>query len=325
MKNLSSLLLTLFICWISLLSALAEVTDDVDDSGKEKKQIFHVYDDINLISTLKIQYDIPRVVIKAVYPQLSSKSAMDNEDKENMNDINEDNEKIYSAGNDNEGVNQFNQIVLGLIQDEIKDFKLKTLLMKNAQKNIPHTSIKNDLYLDYATSYIRSNHNHILSIRFSTQGYITGVPHPFHSHRVLNYNLDTQETLQLGDLFLPDADYLQMLSLFSNNALSRRIQNKEMISAGTAPKSENYQNWNIKPNGLLITFDEGSVAPLVNGTQTVLIPYSFLKKILSPLSPIAGCIKHKRNCANQNLLTGGFIDEAINTRHGVLNPRLRLI
>ncbi|MCW5582533.1 MAG: DUF3298 domain-containing protein [Gammaproteobacteria bacterium] len=68
--------------------------------------------------------------------------------------------------------------------------------------------------------------------------------------------------------------------------------------------------WNIKPNGLLITFETGKVAPYIYGPQTVLVPYSALMDVIPPESPIADCITHRSRCLSNNLLTGGFIDEA---------------
>ncbi|HEX4045792.1 MAG TPA: RsiV family protein, partial [Gammaproteobacteria bacterium] len=152
--------------------------------------------------------------------------------------------------------------------------------------------------------------------------------HPYHHHFVLNYDLKNNQPLELGMLFNPNADYLTVLSTYTQMTLSNRhLPDKEMIAAGTAPKPENFRNWNIKPNGLLITFDEYQVAPYVNGTQTVLVPYSFLKSILNPTSPVTACVIHKKQCSRSNLLTGGFIDEAlnlkrINSQHGGFNPTL---
>jgi hypothetical protein len=146
--------------------------------------------------------------------------------------------------------------------------------------------------------------------------------HPYHHHFVLNYDLNNNEKINLDDLFSPDADYLPVLSSYTSSVLNRRLRDKQMIADGTAPKPENFKNWNIKPNGLLFTFDEYQVAPYVNGAQTVLVPYSILKKMIDPDSLIANCVTNKKRCSRSNVLTGGFIDEAINLR--AINPHHRL-
>jgi hypothetical protein len=45
---------------------------------------------------------------------------------------------------------------------------------------------------------------------------------------------------------------------------------------------ENYRNWNITPDGLMITFDEYQVAPYAAGPQTVTVPYSELRGLINP-------------------------------------------
>lgn len=274
-----------------------------DDSGKDDARVFHVYGDVNLVSTLAFQYGKPRIVIKSVYPQLESNAA-------------------------DEGIDAFNQNVTELINDKINQYKQQVLENQETQKNLQHTKIKNDLYLDYDTSFIQSGKTPIISIRFSVQGYIDGMAHPYHHHFVLNYDLKNNEPIELNELFDPGSDYLTLLSDFTRSVLFERLADKQMIAEGTAPKPDNFKNWNIKPNGLLITFDEYQVAPYINGAQTVLVPYAFLKEILADDSPIADCISHKKRCLRSNLLTGGFIDEArnerrsINPRHGFFNPTL---
>lgn len=292
------LLLVLVIC----TAAFAE-SDADDNTARDNTRTYSLYDDVEMVSTLKFEYGKPRIVIKSVYPQLQSQSI-------------------------NDHLDLFNQQVLGLVDEKITDFKMHVAENEETQKQLPKSQLKNDLYIDYAASYIQSSKNPILSIRFSTQGYIAGMAHPYHHHFSLNYDIDHDKLIELADLFLDDADYLSALSRYTSERLNTRLRDKQMIAQGTAPTADNFKNWNIKPSGLLITFDEYQVAPYVEGTQTVLVPFSVLKELLNPESPIAGCLKHKRQCSNNNVLTGGFIDEIalnaapIDTRHRPLNPML---
>lgn len=275
----------LFSILTCLLSCFAVFADDVadDNTGRDDPNTLHVYDDIDLVSTIKYQYAKPKITIKSVYPQLQSDSA-------------------------NQYVDRFNQLVLDKIQEKIRQFTQQVKENQSAAQRLPKSLVKNELYIDYDTSAMNPDDNQLISIRFSIQAYIGGMAHPHHQHDVLNYNLDTGEQIELSNLFQASADYLTVLANYTNQVLSKRLPNKEMVANGTTPTASHFRNWNIKPNGLLFTFDEAEVAPYVDGAQTVLVPYSILKAIISPDSPIADCISHKKRCWRDNLLTGGFID-----------------
>ena len=59
---------------------------------------------------------------------------------------------------------------------------------------------------------------------------------------------------------------------------------------GALPRADNYQVWNISPEGLQITFDEYQVAPYAAGPQSVQIPYSDVKSLARPDGPLAAYI-----------------------------------
>lgn len=283
-----------------LLSAPLFADDSADDStGKDDTQVYPIYDDVELVSSLKIQYDKPRIVIKSVYPELQSDTLKDS-------------------------VEAFNQLVIDLIQDKIEEFKTDVTSNLQSQQQLPKYQRRNDLYLDYDASFIQSGKNPIISIRFSSQGYVAGMAHPYHHHFVVNYDLNNNEQLTLDDIFSPDADYLPVLSNYTSSVLDRRLKDKHLIIEGTAPTPDNFKNWNLKPNGILITFDENQVAPYIQGAQTVLVPFTLLKKWIDPDSPIAGCVTSKKRCSRSNVLTGGFIDEAVNNLRAI-NPHHRLL
>ncbi len=229
---------------IFLLSNLFITTvfaaDDDEDSGVERKQIYHVYNDVDLIPTTQIKYSKPRITIKSIYPLLTS-------DEENLN------------------VEKFNQLVQNIIDEEVADYKKRVADLASTRGNLPK-SIRNGestFDVDFDSSVVNTNSNPIISIRFSTQGYIVGMAHPYHHHRVLNYDLATGQQLELSDLFKPEAGYLGILADYANNVLMKRFKDSSMIGNGAAPALENYRNWNVNPAGLLITFDEYQVAPYV--------------------------------------------------------------
>ena len=300
MNYIKPVLLLCFLAYFSAFTPLYADNFSDDSTGRDDAKAYQIYDDVYLISSIKLQYSRPRIVAKSVFPQLQTETLHD-------------------------GVDTFNQTVSDLVKKEVTSFMHQVSLNQPFQKQLARAKVRNDLYIDYDTSVMSSGSNHLVSVRFSIQGFIAGMTHAYHYHRTLNYNLNDNLVIELGDLFNPNTNYLDVLSIYSRNILFRRLADKELVTKGTAPTPDNFQNWNMKPNGLLITFDESQVAPTIAGAQTVLVPYSALQDIISSESPLIGCINHRKRCAQNNLLTGGFIDEAINTPHRTLNPVLSKI
>lgn len=265
---------------------------DDEDSGKDFPQIYHLYDYVDLVTTERF-YDEknPKISVKAVYPQLEGEEQ-------------------------DQAINSFNQAIRNLIKHEIAAFRTKIKdVQPYSNKQTDEVSSRNTLFIDYNSAAIKASGDHLLSVRFSIQGFIASMSHPYHYHRVINFDLDTGEPIELSDLFTPEANYLDVLSDYARNSLYKHLGNKDMVTQGTIPTADNFKNWNLKPDGLLITFDEYQVAPYVNGAQTVLIPYSDLKGIVNADSIINECVSHPSKCRREKLLTGGFIDEAVNTRN----------
>lgn len=293
---LTVFLLTGF-CFI--LPSFAADDDDVgfDNAKAQTIKAVTLFSDISLYTDQKIQYGKPRIVVKAVIPQLQSES-------------------------DNPVVSAFNDEVDEVLQNAVAEFQKRVDTAQTYQASLARSSVKNDLILDYDSSYITSGSVHILSIRFTMQGVVTGMAHPYRYHRVLNFNLDNGDIIELNDLFKTDSNYLSTLSTLATESLTKRAFAKSFIAEGAAPNADNYANWNLKPNGIMITFEEAQVAPYAHGTQSVLIPYSALENVIADDSVIEGCVKHSKKCSRSNLLTGGFIDVAVNSAHRSFNPIL---
>lgn len=282
------LLLSLITCLSLLAPAFAdESPDDVDDNSGSKKQIYHITNDVTLIPTVKIQYGKPRIVVKAVYP-------------------------LIEAPTNDENIVVFNHTVKSIITEEVNRFTKEVEDNQSVQEHLEKSNIKNDLNIDFSTSIVNTSKQPIVSIRFTIQTYIAGMAHPSHYHRVLNFDLSNGEQLTLANLFKSDSNFLTVLSEYSKEALAKRLKDKDLIEDGTTPTAENFKNWSINPRGLLFTFDEGQVAPYAYGTQSIVVPYAVIKDLLAPKSTISNCVSHPKRCLQNNLLTGGFIDEATN-------------
>jgi len=265
------------------------------DEGVDRGPVYHILPDVDMIPTTSLEYGRPRIVIKAIVP------------------------KLVSAADDLI-IDDYNDVALNLIDEESEDYKEAVQSHEESQNTMASAEIKNDVIIDFDSSILNKGQTPILSLRFDIQGVISGMSQPYRKHRVLNYDLDTGDLIELSDLFEEDSDYLEVLAENARILLSKKLVSKAMIAAGTEPKIENYQIWNMTPDGLRFTFEANQVAPAIYGAQTITIPYQELDEIIEPESVLAKCLKHKRSCFGQSIITGGFIDEAKNQEQSKLSP-----
>lgn len=127
----------------------------------------------------------------------------------------------------------------------------------------------------------------ILSLVFAVDGYSDGAAHPYHLTKTLNFDLESGQVLSLDALFLPGSDYLTIISNYCSTELTTRDIGFEFgFESGASPLPENYLNWNLTSEGLLITFDEYQVASYAAGMQQVTIPYTALNSLIDPQGPV---------------------------------------
>lgn len=186
-------------------------------------------------------------------------------------------------GVDDPRVKAFNELTYGIFQLFSND--LRTAL---AELPIEPVTGGSSLEMRYA---LVSPPGEIISIRYLITGYLDGAAHPFHNVRTLNFNIETGQVVDITQLFNSDANYLQVFSDHCRAVLSTRNIGFDVFAFGADPLPENYQNWNITPDGLLITFDEYQVAPYAAGPQEVTVPYSALKDIIAPQGPLGALIQ----------------------------------
>ncbi len=172
----------------------------------------------------------------------------------------------------------FNRAAERIVQREIRAFK-------EGVYKIPQESPFSELssFLEFDFSPTASEHG-ILAIKYEISFYMAGAAHPGHYAYALNYDLQNGRVIELDELFAEDAQYLEMLSETCLEDLRER--GRLEWEEGALPEEENYQVWNITPDGLLITFDEYQVASYAAGAQTVMIPYTTLEPVLNPDGPL---------------------------------------
>src|SRR5215208_1170807 len=178
------------------------------------------------------------------------------------------------TGSDDPRLAAFNQRLTTLVSSEVDIFRQSFL-----QNTAP--VVNNGSSLD-VTYKLVSQTNDIWSFKFDVSFYADGAAHPGLNSVTLNYDLGQGKELTLADLFLPGSNYLDAISAYCIAELSKQPFFDGPFSEGAQPTPENYRNWNIALDGLMITFDEYQVAPYAAGPQTVVVPYNVLQTLVNP-------------------------------------------
>jgi hypothetical protein len=185
------------------------------------------------------------------------------------------------TGSDDPRVTAFNQKLNALVEKEIDAWR------ENFQQI---TLVSNGSSLD-ATNELVSQIGDLWSFKFDFNFYSDGAAHPGLYSITLNYDLAQGHELALENLFLPNSGYLEAISNYCTTELSKQPGFDGPFTDGAKPTAENYQNWNITPDGILITFDMYQVAPGASGPIQVLVPYEQLRTVIAPQGPLAGIAK----------------------------------
>lgn len=187
------------------------------------------------------------------------------------------------TGSDDPRVLAFNQRLSNLVTHEVD-------IYRQSFQELPVTPNSNGSFLE-ATYTIVSQLADIWSFKFDFSFYADTAAHPGLNSLTLNYDLSQGRELALSDLFLPDSNYLEIISMYCINELRKQPFAEASSLEGAQPTAENYRNWNIEPGGLLITFDAYQVAPGAAGPQKIVVPYSELTALIEPQGPLAAVMK----------------------------------
>jgi hypothetical protein len=162
---------------------------------------------------------------------------------------------------------------------------------KNNLSVPPAPGLKNMLTVRYTIAYLTP---HILSFEVSDSQIVAGGAHPNTDVETFTYDLRSGKRVRLADLFKSDADYLTALSNYVMPMLQNKLNAKpddadalDWIQSGASPKGENYQNFLIGKEGLVIVFQQYQVAPYAAGVQRITVPYPILQTLADPAGLLA--------------------------------------
>jgi len=186
------------------------------------------------------------------------------------------------TGSDDPRVQTFNQRLSDLVQKEGDGWRQDF-------QQLPITPLSNGSSLQTTYTLI-SQIGDLWSFKFDFSFYADTAAHPGLYSITLNYDLGQGRELALGDLFLPDSNYLEVVANYCFTELRKQPYSDSFFLDGANPTLENYRNWNITPDGLMITFDTYQVAPGAAGPQIVIVPYDQLQAVVDPRGPLASII-----------------------------------
>lgn len=101
--------------------------------------------------------------------------------------------------------------------------------------------------------------------------------------RTFTFDKSTGEGLVLADLFTPGSAYLDVLTKLSREKLENQLgsfADSEMIDSGTTAYDDNFQNFYLDGDALVLLFPPYQVAAYAAGPQTVRIPLGELGDLL---------------------------------------------
>jgi len=187
------------------------------------------------------------------------------------------------TGSDDPRVQAFNQRLNDLVAREVD-------VWRQNFKQLPVTEFSNGSSLDVNYTPV-SQMGELWGFKFDFSFYSDGAAHPGLNSITLNYDLGQGRELALSDLFLPNSNYLEVISNYCIAELRKQPFDDVFVTEGAKPTLDNYRNWNITPDGLMITFDAYQVAPGAAGPQTVNVPFDQVKNLINPQGPLSSFIQ----------------------------------
>ena len=146
---------------------------------------------------------------------------------------------------------------------------------------------KLSIALFYKISLLNDN---FFSVKFETDAnnIEATFAHPDTQIFTFNYDFKNKKELCLRDLFQPNTNYLKPIAKIAINDLMKQeqvdpVKAKNLVNwikTGAAPKPENYKNFLLTEDKLIIVFSYYQVGPRPFGTPMVEIPYNARKRQL---------------------------------------------
>jgi hypothetical protein len=150
---------------------------------------------------------------------------------------------------------RFNRWIGKKIHRYVAEFKglEQSAELHDQRKRLPPIGIDESLGIEYRVYY---SDNRLLSLRLTHTVMALGQMHPIDYYETINYDFNRGRELRPSDVF--KAGYLRALSQYCRDQLQERYDlhytTDDWVKGGTTPRANNFKNWNIVPDGILIFF-----------------------------------------------------------------------
>ncbi len=208
------------------------------------------------------------------------------EEKGDRYDISMEYPLVKFADESPQNIKDINKAILAWMEKSIL-FKLPEIRVEDtiSYDNLGLGDFWKNMY--EITFNINSFSEEIVSIKFERYWYFIGTVHGYSSVRAFNYYPETGQVIQLKDVFTEGTDYLSQISEYVIKDLFDQYEKAEYdvkaldaaVKEGAAPKEENFNNFGLSRDSLVIYFDEYEVGSYSVGPRVVSIPYSKLRGI----------------------------------------------
>lgn len=136
--------------------------------------------------------------------------------------------------------------------------------------------------------------NDMISVLFSGYSYFAGAAHPNNWNFSINYDLDNNREIFLNDLLSPgwETKISEIcIAEITKQKKENGIEPDEWVKDGAGPKEENFKVFNVKKDGLLITFPTYQVGSYAEGPSEVFISYTGITDIINKKGILGKFIK----------------------------------
>jgi hypothetical protein len=176
---------------------------------------------------------------------------------------------------------RFNSWIKNRVLGDASSFR-RLAKAERRHKNRKRPLIEEGLEIDFIVYY---SDQQLISMRLTHRVMEAGQMHPINYYETINYDLKKGRTLRAHDLFR--RGYLRIFSGYSRKYLTDTyvITSDDWMKTGTAPRGYNFSNWNLVPDGVLLSFEDYQVNSHNFGQPEFVVPYSTLKGVLLRNNP----------------------------------------
>jgi hypothetical protein len=174
-------------------------------------------------------------------------------------------------------LSRFNQWIKRKVLRDVRRFQGLQLRAEPGARKAGKKSVTEGLELTFRVYYSDAE---LISLVFTHRVMAAGQMHPINYYETINFDLRKSRPLHTRDIF--KQGYLRVLSEYSRKHLTETydIADDDWMRDGTAPSPDNFPNWNIVPDGILVSFEDYQVNSHNFGQPEFVVPYSVLRKVI---------------------------------------------